>query len=43
MAEVKDYLSAIRNFPQRLLAFIEEHWRERQQERQKTKSREVAR
>jgi len=40
-AEVKDFLSAIRNFPQRLLRFIDEHWHERQQE--KTKSREVSR
>jgi hypothetical protein len=30
--EVKDFLSAIRNFPQRLLAFINEHWEERRQE-----------
>ena len=39
-AEVKDFLSAIRNFPQRLLSFINEHWRERRQ--QKTHSREVS-
>ena len=39
-AEVKDFLSAIRNFPQRLLEFISEHWRERRQ--QKTHSREVS-
>jgi archaellum component FlaC len=41
MAEVKDFLSAIRNFPQRLREFIDGHWRERR--RQKTQNREDVR
>jgi diadenosine tetraphosphate (Ap4A) HIT family hydrolase len=38
-AEVKDFLSAIRNFPQKLRDFIDAHWRERRQQR--SHSREV--
>ena len=38
MVEVKDFLSAIRNFPQKLLSFIDEHWQERRRERQQQKS-----
>ena len=41
MNEVKDYLSAIRNFPQRLRDFINDVWRERS--REKTHTREVSR
>ena len=39
-AEVKDFLSAIRNFPDKLRAFIKGHWHERQV--QKPLNREVA-
>ena len=41
MNEVKDFISAIRNFPQRLREFIRQVWQERSQE--KTHSREVSR
>jgi chromosome segregation ATPase len=40
-AEVKDFLSAIRNFPQKLHEFINAHWRERAQ--QQSHKRDVSR
>jgi hypothetical protein len=36
-AEVKEFLSAIRNFPDRLREFISRHWHERQLEKSRTR------
>ena len=33
MAEVKDFLSAIRNFPQKLREVIDRHWQDRRQQK----------
>jgi len=44
MAMVKDFLPAIRNFPQKLRAFIDAHWQERRENQQKkTHGREESR